>query len=326
MFIVCVALSFVLGVYYQQLQIKKDRVDAPQAVASNNMFEIREKGYRFISPLWDCDCASPSKLNALSTLDSTLRAYVNECNNKGLTTNISVYFRDMNNGPWIGINEDEVYAPASLLKVPIMIAVYKIADDDPTFLKKKIFYKTPIDTTPVNVNENLHIVAGNYYTIQNLVEYMIIGSDNNAKQLLLDEIGIEAFDKTIQELGIYPTNSVDFVSVKMYSSFFRVLYNSSYLSKQNSEKALEVLSKSTFKNGIAAQLPEGITIANKFGERAFYNSNLKQLHDCGIIYHPQNPYLICVMTRGYDFKTQQNVIANISKLVFEGVNNSSNYQ
>jgi len=28
-----------------------------------------------------------------------------------------------------------------------------------------------------------------------------------------------------------------------------------------------------------------------------------QLHDCGIVYYPETPYLLCVMTKGWNFET-----------------------
>jgi hypothetical protein len=42
----------------------------------------------------------------------------------------------------------------------------------------------------------------------------------------------------------------------------------------------------------------------------------RQLHDCGIVYAPGKPYLICIMTRGSDFKRLSPVIAQISKQVY----------
>lgn len=323
---VALCVGFTIGFKISPLFESKKQSEPP-AAEKNNMFEIRESGYRYISPLWDCDCVAPSKLNALIQLDSAVRAYVNACNYTGKTNNIAVYFRDMHNGPWFGINEDEVYSPASLLKVPIMIAALKKAEDEPQFLTKKIYYKTIVDSTHVNLNDSLQIKLGHYYTIQNLIEYMIIGSDNNAKQLVLNEIGDAYFLKVMEDLGVTLSQNVDFVSVRMYSSFFRVLYNASYLNKQYSEIALEILSRCSFKNGIAANIPPGVTVANKFGERNFYNNSTKQLHDCGIIYSPQHPYLLCVMTRGNDFETQRKIIADISKIIYEGVSSKdSNYE
>ena len=43
---------------------------------------------------------------------------------------ISFYYRDLNHGAWIGINENEKYTPSSLLKVTIMIAYFKEAESN----------------------------------------------------------------------------------------------------------------------------------------------------------------------------------------------------
>ena len=109
----------------------------------------------------------------------------------------------------------------------------------------------------------------------------------------------------------------NFMSVYEYSRFFRILYNSSYLNNENSNKALEILSRVDFKSGLVAGTPANITVAHKFGERE--NGDEKQLHDCGIVYHPENPYLICIMTRGKDFDKLSEVIAELSKITYEEV-------
>ncbi len=51
---------------------------------------------------------------------------------------IGIYVRNLNNGPWFGINEDEKYSPASLMKVPILITFLKWIESDPNILTRKI--------------------------------------------------------------------------------------------------------------------------------------------------------------------------------------------
>jgi beta-lactamase class A len=106
------------------------------------------------------------------------------------------------------------------------------------------------------------------------------------------------------------------MSVKQYSSLYRVLFNASYLSKEYSQKALEILSKSEFKDGIVDGIPQSMTIAHKFGER-HYSTGVDQLHDCGIIYYPYHPYLLCIMTKGTDFKQQSKTIRDISDKIYK---------
>lgn len=45
----------------------------------------------------------------------------------------------------------------------------------------------------------------------------------------------------------------------------------------------------------------------------------KQFHDCGIVYHPANPYLLCVMGRGEDFWELTKSVADVSRIVYEEV-------
>lgn len=162
-----------------------------------------------------------------------------------------------------------------------------------------------------------------------MLERMIVESDNNAFALLYQNINEKELKEVYTDLGLsIPENEkenlTDFMSVKAYASFFRVLYNSSYLNREMSEKALEWLTRSTFSLGLRAGVPETIPIAKKFGERNFSDdtfdpNSLKEIHDCGIVYYPDHPYLLCVMTKGKDYEKLASVIKDISKIVFKKV-------
>lgn len=85
-----------------------------------------------------------------------------------------------------------------------------------------------------------------------------------------------------------------------------------------SERALNLLSRVEFNEGISKGLPSNTIFAHKFGERELANG-VSQLHDCGIVYYPGHPYVICVMTRGSDFKTLSDTIAEISRITFSEI-------
>lgn len=282
--------------------------------------EIRAGGYQFTNPLLDCDNFQQSKSENLIDLQNSLTEYINNCLNKGNADKISVYFRSLNNGPWIGFNENEYYTPASLLKVPVLIAVLKKAQDDKTLLKKRLNYNksNPINQKS-NIVDSICIKKGNSYTVEELLEYMIIHSDNNAKEILSELMGADYLLDVMTDLGVNLRNKnlkTDFLTVREYSSFFRILYNASYLNRNMSEKALELLSKTTFTKGLVAGLPKDIKISHKFGERTYDDVNIKQIHDCGIVYLPDSPYLLCVMTRGSDFNNLVKIISDISLIVY----------
>lgn len=293
-----------------------------QIPQQDEMREVRSGGYQYINPLLECENFKQSSLQSIASMEDKLQAYIQQIISEKKAVHVSVYYRDLNSGPWMGINEKDNYSPASLLKVPILIAALKKAETEPGFLVKKIKFEKYVDEISQNITDNKLIKLGNTYTIEELLFGMIAHSDNEAKDLIIANIGDELFSKVLTDIGINIAGmgpADDFVTVRDYSSFFRLLYNATYLSKPMSEKALEILSKTSFDMGIVAGIPKGTTIAHKFGERAFGDNSVKQLHDCGIIYAPNAPYLLCVMTRGDDFAKLGTVIAGVSDIVYKEV-------
>jgi beta-lactamase class A len=287
----------------------------------NSVVPIRSGGYHLINPLLECDQVDVS--SELQPFKYKVENLINNYLKSGPASHISVYFRDMNNGPWFGINEKEDFAPASLLKVPVMMSILKQAEADPQLLQKSY---TATDSADANAKEIVKpketLIVGHSYTTNELIERMIAQSDNNALNLIYSHLDLSQLLKTYQDLGVSGSatyNPDQYMSVKTYASFFRILFNSSYLNPDMSEKALEILSQSNFTDGLRAGVPVNINVAHKFGERKLANSNQVQLHDCGIVYYPNHPYLLCVMTRGKDIASLASVIKNISSLIYAEV-------
>ena len=285
--------------------------------------------FALTNPLLDCEMATdtigkrelvPFKNDILKLTSSFLATHKQ--------SDVSVYFRDLNNGPWFGINEKHKFAPASLLKVPIMIAYLKQAESNPLFLTKKIPYEEgrPDFNTQLTIQPSETIKPGNSYTIEELIHHAIVFSDNNANDLLFRNMDIKYLEKTYRELGLTPPYAnipADYMSAKEYGAVFRILFNATYLSREMSEKALMLLTEVEYRQGFASAVPASITTAHKFGERVFQPDNnltMLELHDCGIIYYPKSPYLLCIMTRGQDFEALNDLIGNIAHLIYEEVN------
>lgn len=297
---------------------------------SSRGYEIRQGGYRFTNPLLECEVAKDMvESKELRPFRHKVQSLIDDKITSEKVVHISVYFRDLNNGPWFGINEKEKFAPASLLKVPILMSYLKLAESDPQLFAKTIKFEKGYDrNAPENIRPSKWIEAGKTYKIEELLYMMIVYSDNNAQYLLLRNIDMRVFAKPFIDLGLeVPGERTlgDFMTVAGYASFFRILYNASYLSRGMSEKALGYLTEVEFKDGLVAGVPSDVTVTHKFGERRTIEHHgngdidMKQLHDCGIIYYPNRPYLLCVMTRGQDFKALADSIRDISHIVFEEV-------
>jgi beta-lactamase class A len=275
------------------------------------------------NPILECDTSTTLFNKELHPFKQAVEDLVNRQLAIGKADKISLYFRDLQDGPWFGINEDEKFAPASLLKLPIMITYYKIAETDPSILNKKVTADPKYwDATAIEDPAPRHpIEQGKTYTINQLIESMIVGSDNNAKALLLAQLpDTQKLHQTYIDLGFdLPEiqKNGDVLSARAFGKIFRILYNASYLNKEMSEKALSLLTKTEFNKGIVAQLPQQVTVAHKYGEYA--TPSYKQLHECGIVYFSKNPYFLCVMTRGKDFPALAETINEISTLVYHEV-------
>lgn len=242
----------------------------------------------------------------------------------------SVYFRDLNNGQWLGVNEKEPFASASLIKLPIFISFLKQAEDDPSINDK---------TVPVLASDVSHytdqvikpkdmLTVGQSYTLHDLAERMIKESDNAAMIILLRNIDPKYRNDVFSAIGVsFEQSNADLmVRVKDYAAFFRVLFNASFLSRGSSEYALKVLSETNFTQGIVAGVPDSLSVAHKFGERSNYIGGLpvsRQLHDCGIIYYPNKPYMLCILTRGNDYTQQEAFVRDISAFFYQEVDKSS---
>ncbi len=290
---------------------------------SEKISEIRQRlnigEYKFVNPLLECDDIENVSNKKINEIKLKTQDLINKELGKENISFISVYFRDLNNGPWFGINEKEKFMPGSLLKVPLMMSIFKIAESNPGILQEKILYEGG-DASIQHFKPEKKIEPKKIYTVEDLLEMMIKYSDNSAAVILNQYITPEQTKESYIDLGVeIPSDSQYSIFVRTYASFFRILYNATYLNDELSEKALQLLSQATFKDGLRDGVPMSIAISHKFGEKEADENNPNQLHDCGIIYYPLKPYVLCVMTRGDDFEKMAGVIKNISSLVYKEI-------
>jgi beta-lactamase class A len=287
--------------------------------------EMHEGGGKFTNPLLEClGVQETDSLPQFHISDPDLTAFVSAEISKHKLADMSVYLRDLNDGPWIGVNSDDDFIGGSLLKVPMLISYLKLAESDPALLGKEVEYGQQLTSNVQYFSPSKQIEPGNTYTIEELLEYMIEYSDNNAAELLFQNIDPGEFDKVFAAMGLGdpdPNNPYD-VNTKTYAGFFRILFNASYLTKADSEKALAMLSRSEFDKGIQAGLPGSITVSHKFGIRS--DGGVNQFHDCGIVYYPGRPYLLCVMSRGGSFDGMSASVGEVSKYVYDQITTGEN--
>ena len=292
-------------------------VDAAKPVTNCPYATAWVRGYQHIRPLLSaepmCESARFEGLRAsIGTAVESLKA-------SGHVTSTSVYVRDFKNAEWTWYNGDEPYDPGSMLKVPLLLTYLAMSEVDPALLERtwtceQVDFEVPQHTAFPAPQVQFNVS----YTLRQLFEYMMVYSDNRATVMLLRRVPKDRYFRTFTDLGL-PTPVWDAPSYRLnvrdYSVFMKALYNSSLLSPTNSEYALELMTRATFKQGLVSGLPAGVEVAHKFGEAG--DDQERQLHETGLVYADGNPYLITVMTRGERVDSLASAIASLSELVYE---------
>jgi beta-lactamase class A len=230
----------------------------------------------------------------------------------------SVYFEYLPSNVSFSINAELKAVAASLMKTAVAMEVFKniengiISKTDTIILEESM-----LD----NSYGNLYKVGpGSQYTVEELIDIMLIKSDNTASNALISTLN-NPFN-TLNILKILDINTTADENQRLtigsedYSQIFKCLYFACYNSMQHSQEILSILVNSEYKERIPKLLPSDSLVAHKIGT---FNNEFQS--DCGIIYANggTSNYLLCVMVNADDPEASEE-IARISYKVYSYVN------
>jgi beta-lactamase class A len=280
-----------------------------------------EKRAAFEKRVWPLlQCAHPHRsFQDLALKDGIEDQLVRLGKEKDVT--ISLYTKSFPDALWYGFNENEAFQMGSLFKVISLVNYLKQSESDPKILDQKITFNEPsllqyYEVQGVVPKRKLEL--GKTYSIRELLQLMIIYSDNVAS-ILLERLDQKATFKKLAvdlDVPIYD-ESPPFRpnTVHEFSTFFSILFNASYLSKPDSEYALDLLTRIEYAGGIRAGVPAEVAVAHKFGESL--KGGFHYFNDCGIVYRPQHPFLICLSLKSKNENGLESLATDIAKLVYK---------
>ena len=277
----------------------------------------RVGGFQRISPLLSAErlCESPR----FEGLRSSLGSLIDGLELSGQLTSASVYVYDLQQGDWTGYDAMDRYDPGSMMKVPLLLTYLAMADETPGVLQRTWTCDPMVLDAPVQaIHPEKQAEPNVSYTVAQLLELMMVYSDNRATAVLLQHVPSGRYVRTYTDLGLPAPEQFAgpyLMNARDYSVFMKALYHSSLLSPMNSGYALDLMSRSRWGLGLLAGLPQGVEVAHKFGEAV--DQNGFQLHETGLVYVDGGPYLVTVMTRGPQAGSLPGVISAISRMVYE---------
>lgn len=303
-----------------------------QTTTSSSSEAVCDSDYEFIKPNTDCKTMDTKK-EELSSLQDDLQEAVEKYTTTRQAHRICVFVRDLKSTSFAGVNDNDTFLMASLLKLPLVIAAYKLAEVEPRVLDQAIKYTgTPNLYDMQSYKPENMLQKGTSYTLKDLAERSLIYSDNTAAQMIVDYFQPGYFDRILKALGIQfrlPDGSDENLATpRTYANVLRLLYNSSYLTPGYSNEIIETLTRTTYKTGALAKIPTSVKIAHKFGERSVFDKNgsltSRELHECGIVYleKPFRPYTFCIMTEGQEFESLEKIQQELSYKIYTSMSAS----
>lgn len=254
-----------------------------------------------------------------------------------LHAEIAVAFRDLDSRVEYARNDTVTMHAASTMKVPVMIEVFRQAEQGKFRLHDSLLVKNEfasiVDGSPYGLDlgddsdEAIYKMIGRRRTIQQLVEAMITVSSNLATNILIELVGAESVMKTLHELGITGMHVLRGVEDgKAYRAGLNNRTNAHALllimaaiaenraaSTASCRAMLDILKAQKFRESIPAGLPAEILVANKTGSITAIN------HDAAILFPPQGgPCVLVVLTRGFSsHERAQQAIAAVAQNVYQ---------
>ncbi len=291
----------------------------PQLGSQSNESYTADSEYKFLSKRIFATNQNDILINFVD-LRERLRSYVDWNSD----IEMGIYFEYLPSGISIGINDRANFVSASLLKVPIAMGILKEIELGQIHLTDIIIVREDMLDSRFG---DLWKKGKDYsMTIEEALSEMIIKSDNTAKNLLLSKLNDARLKDVLDSLDIPPESEEEqpVVSAKNYSSILRSLYLSAYLSKDNSNYLLDLMTKSAFNEGLPAGIPDEIPIAHKIGVHTPYDNpkDLPVYTDCGVIFQPLRPYILCIMIKAKK-ETSHRMMKEISAAVYEYVSRSN---
>lgn len=250
---------------------------------------------------------------------------------------VAVAYHDYGSGDHWSLRGEEWFHAASTIKVPVLLGVFAAIERRDITLDSRVHVRNQffsvVDDAPFRIdtgrdaNAEVHAYIGKTMKVRDLARHMIVTSSNLATNLLIDLVGVEQVQKTLEDLGVdgvelrrgvedepaYEEGINNEVTANGLVQVLRMIEEKQALSAEACEEMLDILHQQEFRSGIPAGLPDDARVANKTGEISTV------AHDTGLVYLPdREPYALAILVEWDPGNTsgRRDTLANISRAVY----------
>jgi beta-lactamase class A len=250
---------------------------------------------------------------------------------------VAVVLRTLDGKDEVLIDADKSFHAASTMKVPVMIELFRQAEegqlklDEPLTIKNEFHSIVDRSVYQLSVSDDsdaeVYRAVGQSLPVRTLCEAMITVSSNFAANLLIERVGAENVRTTVRHLGAY--GMVVLRGVEDQKAFDQGLSNATTaralavlmqdlaegkaVSPRADAEMVAILKRQKLNDAIPAGLPEGTPVAHKTG------TITKIHHDAAIVYGPR-PYVLVILVRGIqDEKVSAALMASLSREIWNAI-------
>lgn len=218
----------------------------------------------------------------------------------------SVYVCDLEKNTEGAIQDARMQA-ASLIKLYIMGAVYENYDS----------IVGQYGQSSVDSNLNSMITVSDNDAANTLVSYLGGGDSSAGMNVVNNFCSDKGYSSTHMGRLLLASNQYDdnYTSVSDCGHFLKEVYDGNQQSDAHAQAEFALLAAQSRRNKIPAQMPSGVSVANKTGELSDVEN------DAGIIYNDLNDLIIVFMSENVPQPgAAQSTIASLSRQIYDSYN------
>jgi beta-lactamase class A len=244
-----------------------------------------------------------------------LQAHFAELQVKSGASAVAVSIADLETGAEFHYHADRWFHAASTIKVAILVGVFGAIYRGELLPQSRVHVRnrflSAYDGSPYRVrldrdaNPDVHREVGRTLRVSELAYAMITTSSNLATNLLLDLVGLDVLQRTLDGFGLegvdlrrgvedekaFQAGINNRITANGLVGLLRLIGEERAFSPALSRQMVDVLHGQQFKSGIPAGLPRSARVAHKTGEIS------TMAHDAGLVYLPdRRPYALAVLT------------------------------
>jgi beta-lactamase class A len=237
---------------------------------------------------------------------------------------IGIVIKNLNSDRTIHFNRELLFPAASLIKLPILWEFFHQCATGSIDPEEKIELRAEDMVIGFGVLRQLS--PGLNLRLRDLAVLMSVVSDNTATNLLIDKLGFDSINSSIQQLGLSSTalhykmfdprdwEQDNFTTPADIALMLETFVQRKQLLGQYGDEPLKILEGQQCKNKLPLGMPKGIRLAHKTGE------SIGVEHDAGILLVRGTKTIAVVMTKDLeDNYDGVKLCQNVARLVFQNI-------